>query len=204
MDINMKMFSIVAIALFAGMMIAACDAASNDAKVNQYVNQNGVSDVALGSTYNVEALATEKNQQQLDTAVPIPYLTNSLERQNIARRLNLLNNQDKMFYIYLVNYGKVMAFYTAKGKVSSCDSQITVPQQIVANPDCLSRAYSGSATGCYQVVDSPQQDGSYGTNGNCVYFFTTDGAYVEWRGDYMSSDFPLKLSTPPEMVREVQ
>ena len=66
------------------------------------------------------------------------------------------------------------------------------------------RVMSGSSTSCYQVVESPDQDGSYGTNGDGVFFFTTEGAYVEWRGDYMVSDFPLKLSTPPALVRELK
>jgi hypothetical protein len=30
-----------------------------------------------------------------------------------------------------------------------------------------------------------------------LFFFTTDGAYVEWMGDYMLCDKPLKLATPP-------
>jgi len=46
-------------------------------------------------------------------------------------------------------------------------------------------------------------DGGKGTNGDGIFFFTTEGAYAEWHGDYMVSDFPLKLSTPPELVRNV-
>jgi len=50
------------------------------------------------------------------------------------------------------------------------------------------------------VVSSPAEDGSYGTNGDAIFFFTTEGVYVEWRGDYMLCDQPLKLSTTPELV----
>jgi len=49
------------------------------------------------------------------------------------------------------------------------------------------------------IVDSPQLDGSYGTNGDGIFFFTTEGAYVEWNGEYMVSDFPLKMSTTPAL-----
>lgn len=36
------------------------------------------------------------------------------------------------------------------------------------------------------------------------YIFTTEGAYVEWKGDYMMSDQPLKLTTQPELVRQIK
>lgn len=39
--------------------------------------------------------------------------------------------------------------------------------------------------------------------GDGIFFFTTEGAYVEWAGEYMVSDFPLKLSTPPAMVKQI-
>ena len=41
-------------------------------------------------------------------------------------------------------------------------------------------------------------------NTDGIFFFTTEGAYVEWKGDYMMSDQPLKLTTTPELVREIK
>jgi hypothetical protein len=55
---------------------------------------------------------------------------------------------------------------------------------------------------CY-VVNAPDLDGTYGENVEGIFFFTTEGAYVEWKGEYMMSDQPLKLSTPPELVRQI-
>ena len=54
------------------------------------------------------------------------------------------------------------------------------------------------------MVSSPDIDGSYGTNGYAIFFFTTDDIYVEWRGDYMLVDQPLKLTQPPELIREIK
>jgi hypothetical protein len=96
----------------------------------------------------------------------------------------------------LVNYGKVMAFYTIKGKVSSVNSQITNPEQI-------KKGWNGSSSWAV-TLPSPAEDGSYGTNGDAVFFFTTENAYVEWAGDYMLADQPLKLTTQPELVREIK
>lgn len=150
-----------------------------------------------------EQQQVENNQQTLKTNQPIPTITKSLERENIINRLIVLNDESKVFYVYLISYGKVMAFYTAKGKVSSLNSYLNSQLRIVADPGCLNYRYEGSGTSCYQVIDTPDIDGSYGENADGVFFFTTEGAYVEWKGEYMASDFPLKLTTPPELVMNI-
>lgn len=169
------------------------------------------------STQNIEQQKVEQNQQTLIKDQPAPTLTKSLERENIIRRLNLLNDQDKVFYVYLINYGKVMSFFTAKGKVSSVDSYLSSTSQIVRDDKCaktttrgidingnaIGQEYLSNDPSCYFSVEAPDLDGTYGTNGDGVFFFTTEGAYVEWHGDYMVSDFPLSLSTPPEIVQSV-
>ena len=149
-------------------------------------------------TSAAEAALTETNQAKLIKTNPAPSLDSSLERQNLIDRLNLLNNQNKIFYVYLVSYGKVMAEYTAQGKVSSVNSKLTTQEQIIESP--YGRG-SQSRVNLGMVVESPDLDGSYGTNGDAVFFFTTEGAYVEWSGEYFVSDFPLSLSTPPVLVR---
>ena len=148
-----------------------------------------------------EAAFTESNQAKLTTSNPAPKLDSSLERQNLIDRLNLLNNQNKIFYVYLVSYGKVMAEYTAKGKISSVNSKLTTQEQIIKSPF---GAGSQSRVNLGMVVESPALDGSYGTNGDAVFFFTTEGAYVEWNGEYFVSDAPLSLSTPPVLVRAIE
>lgn len=150
------------------------------------------------TTSGKEAALTEENQDRMLIASPPPKLDKSLERENLIRRLELLNDENKIFYIYLVSYGKVMSEHVAKGKVSSVNSKLTTQEQIVRDPHT---AYMESRQGL--VVESPDLDGSYGTNGDAIFFFTTDGAYVEWAGEYMVSDFPLQLTTPPMLIREI-
>lgn len=142
-------------------------------------------------TSEKEQKQTEENQARLLTAQPPVSLQWSLERENINKRTNLWNNENKVSYIYLVSYGRIMAFYSIKGKVSSVNSQIT-------NPEQLKRTHGGSVT-----LPSPAEDGSYGTNGDGIFFFTTDGTYVEWAGNYMLADKPFKLSTPPTLTRAI-
>lgn len=150
------------------------------------------------TTSGQEATLTEENQNRLLKASPPPKLSQSLERENLIRRLELLNDEDKIFYIYLVSYGKVMAEYVAKGKISSVNSKLTTQEQIVDDPFARSYEVGG------KVVESPDLDGSYGTNGDAIFFFTTEGAYVEWAGEYVCSDFPLSMTTPPELVRVIE
>ena len=151
-------------------------------------------------TANREQDLTDLNQAGLLVSQPPPKLEYSLERENIIKRTNLWNSPNKVSYIYLINYGKVMAFYTIKGKVSSVDSQITNPEQLAARRIVM----QDGAHYVEGTLPSPSEDGSYGTNGKGIYFFTTEGAYVEWAGDYMLADQPLKLTTQPELIREIK
>lgn len=149
------------------------------------------------SSYEKEVKATEDNQQTLIKAVPAPKLKTSLERKNIARRLERINRENMTSYIYLVSYGKVMAYYVITGKPSSLNSYMTPMEQLVG------KAAGGSNGTQWMTVEAPDQDGSYGKNVDGVFFFTTEGVYVEWKGDYLWSDQPLKITQPPELIQMV-
>lgn len=146
----------------------------------------------------------ESNQitERLRESIPVPQLTTSSERKNVAKRAELFNNEEKISYIYLVSYGKVMAFYTVQGKVSSLRSYMTPTEKLVREGgwDCNWESPIGSCI----AVSAPDIDGTYGENVEGIFFFTTEGAYVEWKGEYMMSDQPLKLTTQPELVREIK
>ncbi len=143
-------------------------------------------------------------QEKVATNVPLPQITTSLERANVAKRAELFNKPEKISYIYLINYGKVMSFFTVKGKVSSMQSYMTPTEKLLnADGATCSNWDDGSSGSCY-VVNAPDIDGTYGENVAGIFFFTTEGTYVEWKGDYMMSDQPLKLTTPPELVRNVK
>jgi len=154
-------------------------------------------DIETGDTTKAEMEFTEKNQERLIKAVPPPKLQTSLERVNLARYLQEINKEDRISYIYLINFGKVMAFYTIKGKVTYCSSKLTTRDQIIT----MRRSGDG---GRHHVVESPGLDGSYGPSEDAIFFWTTEGVLVQWRGDYMWCSEPLKMSTPPALVRQVK
>lgn len=146
-----------------------------------------------------ESKVASEVQKDLALAVPIPQLTNSLERENVAKRAEIFNTPDKMSYIYLLSHGKVMAFFTVKGKVSSLQSYMVPTEKLIKGNG---EPCTWSSEGCH-VVQAPDIDGTYGENVEGIFFFTTEGAYVEWKGEYMMSDQPLRLSTQPELIRQI-
>ena len=144
------------------------------------------------STQKQEQQISESRQKTLLEIQPPPEITYSLERENISERTTRFNDANKVSYIYLLSdFGQIYAFYPVKGKVSSVNSAMTIPQQIICH-------YSSGAS-CV-ALDSPQEDGSYGTNGDAIFFFTTENVYVEWNGKYMLVDQPLQLTEQPLMM----
>lgn len=153
-------------------------------------------DASQQTTTQAQTQQSEDNLAKLSQQVPVPKIDNSLERANISKRIVLFSDPNKISYVYLVSYGKVMAFYAIKGKVTSGSKRLTASQQIIEN--------SNYQQGSYSTIDAPELDGTYGSSAPYVYFWTTSGTYVQWSGDYMLADTPLQLSTPPELTMTVK
>ena len=152
-------------------------------------------------TSKQEAKDTEENQKRLAGKVPAPQLQDSVERRNLVERLNRNNKADKIGYIYLVSdNGSIIANYTIKGKVSSLNSLLTTPQQLVNGQQEQCNNYSYP---CYSV-DSPDFDGSYGKNPDGVFFFTTDNNMIEWSGKYFYSENPMTLTSTPVITYQAK
>lgn len=169
----------------------------------------GCSDASLPvssvGSHEEQGKAMEKNQKRLQSNYKIPQLEQSLEIENNHRRLEFLNKSDAIGYVYLMSHGKVVTFYTIRGKVSSLNSYSTAMEQIVDSDGDLCSGPNGyCSAGSGYMVQAPDIDGSYGKNVEGIYFFTTENAYVEWAGEYMYSSEPLKITTPLELVREVK
>lgn len=130
---------------------------------------------------------TEQAFQQQSAAVPYPadQLKDSLERRNIKERLLRTNNPELLGYVYLMNFGQIVGYYSVKGKITSNQSQMTTS-------DLIASRNGGDA----QVVAAPGDDGSYGENEPGIFFFTTEGAFVTTSLDYIWSDQPLPIDTP--------
>lgn len=158
---------------------------------------------AQESAAKIEMRQNEESQQKLIKSVPTPTVKTSLERKNLVRRIEKINQENMVSYIYLISYGKVMAYYTISGKVSSLNSYLTAMERIEKVADGY-RGANSSYPATYIAMEAPDLDGTYGKNVEGIFFFTTEGAYVEWRGEYLWSDQPLKITQPPELVKEIK
>ncbi len=134
-------------------------------------------------------------------------MDNSLERQNLIDRYKYLNDRNNVHHVYLMSHdGKVVSYYTAQGKVSSVNSKLTNDRQLVKVPNAEYDEANGAAGPSgpnWKLVESPQMDGSYGSNGDAIFFFTTDGHYVEWNGLYVVSEEPKNIQTSVTLTDEV-
>ncbi len=128
----------------------------------------------------------------------------SLERYNVIKRAYWVNGQREkaislpcpvekpLGYIVLFSAsGAVMGRFIVDGKVSSLNSYLFPAEypQHVHDED-------GSGNCYYDLVEVAGIDGCYGENTSGIFFFTTDGKYIEWTGDFLYSDIPFTVDDP--------
>lgn len=125
----------------------------------------------------------------------------SLERYNLIRRAYWVNGQREkanmlicevekpLGYIVLFTGTTVVGRFIVDGKVSSLNSFLT--------PSNVDKA-TGTSSGGYTTITTEMADvdGSYGENDSGIFFFTPDGRYIEWTGEYLYSDIPFEVSNP--------
>lgn len=126
----------------------------------------------------------------------------SLERYNLIRRTYWVNGQRErantlvceiekpLGYIVLFTGNTIVGRFVVDGKVSSLNSFLTPDSEYYERLVWSSGA--GSATNRWLA----DVDGSYGENDSGIFFFTPDGKYVEWSGDYLYSDIPFEIESP--------
>ena len=136
-----------------------------------------------------EQAHTELNQRNLNMKQPAPNISWSLERDNLIKRFKLQNDRSVMFYMYIFVEGisQPIGYYQVN-KVSSVNSQLTNTEQVVRVDD------HGGYTS--EVLPSPAEDGSYGTNGDAVFGFTPEEIYIEHNMHYVVATVPLHFQQP--------
>lgn len=144
---------------------------------------------------------------KLQTNQPTPSdIDYSLERYNLIRRAYWVNGQREkanalpceiekpLGYIVLFAGNVVVGKFVVDGKVSSLNSYLTPDSEYYELDDGTSYVRHNN-----WLADV---DGSYGSNDSGIFFFTPDGKYVEWTGDYLYSDIPFEISAPVLTVAE--
>lgn len=143
--------------------------------------------------------ATQSVANNITENQPTPTDVNySLERYNLIRRAYWINGQREKalalpceitrplgYVVLLASSGAVVGKFIVDGKVSYLNHWLTPIEWIIYN-----KSWS------YERLELPDIDGCYGDNKDGVFFFTTDGKYIEWTGDYLYSDIPFTVDDP--------
>ena len=140
---------------------------------------------------------TELNQRNLNQIQPPPKIDWSLERDNLIKRFKLQNNRAVSFFMYVFIEGVATPIgYYQVNKVSSVNSQLTNPEQIISGIDRNNLPASTALS-----IPSPAEDGSYGTNGDGIFGFTPEDIYIETNMKYITSTVPLHFAaTVPKLA----
>ena len=115
------------------------------------------------------------------------------EIDNIKQRLELTANPGLLGFVVLLNeMGQPVMHVGVKGKITSGSKRLTKPYEF-KHVDC--GQYS-----CSKDVPASSDEGTYGSSGDYIFFWTTDGQYIQWNGRYLYSDKPFRLTTPALVV----
>lgn len=157
-------------------MIAACAAALALAACTEVAP-------AAPSTRDTQARAAA-------TAANSVRFTRNAEIENITRRLQLTGNPDLLGFVVLLNEaGQPIMYTSVKGKVTSGGKRLTPT-------DVREDDFEGD-----MLRAAPSDEGTYGNSAPYVFFWTTDGQYIQWSGNYLYSDQPFRLNTQPLIVK---
>lgn len=185
----MKKIFVFVVVIIMALFIAACDYEDPAGTRQDVLNQKN---------------AANELQQNQPTPTDIDY---SLERYNLIRRTYWVNGQREKantlpceiekplgYIVLFTDNGAVVGSFIVDGKVSSLNSFLTPDSEYY-------EICTGSTVTKYNnwLADV---DGSYGQNDNGIFFFTTDGKYIEWTGTYLYSDIPMIVEDPVLKVGE--
>lgn len=127
----------------------------------------------------------------------------SLERYNLIKRAYWVNGmRDKAnslaspiadmplgYIVLFTESGDIIGQFTVDGKVTSLNSYLT------PDSEYYELVYGGGGSHSKANNWMPDVDGSYGENDQGIFFFTTDGKYIEWTGTYLYSDIPFNVES---------
>lgn len=159
----------------------------------------GLEDTA--SNTKQDKISTRQVANTLSGNQPTPTdISYSLERYNLIRRTYWVNGmrekanalpcevEKPLGYIVLFAGNTVVDRFVVDGKVSSLNSYLT--------PDSEYYELNYGGSGWSRNEWLADVDGTYGENDNGIFFFTPNGNYIEWTGEYLYSDIPFEVESP--------
>jgi len=142
---------------------------------------------------NINQASAELNSNTAAQTIPPPSLSYFQERRTVEKWAKFWDKPSIPSYVYLFVFDKCIGYYVSDGKPASTRSYM-VPETV---PTYMKIVNGSGYT--YDLIQSPDLDGTYGDNNPGIRFFTTNGNPVEFGGagaSYVYSAFPLPLDVP--------
>lgn len=174
-----------AIAAVVGSSAFACSSSAKGAKANGHANN---ANDLQGQEEALTVSAFDAVNQIPAQQYPADRMVDSLEMRNLRKKLLTFNDANKQGWVYLISMGTVLAKIECMGKVSSTQSAMTT--------DLLVWQDRGTGGGGNVPIKGPGDDLSFGPNeggDRGIFFYTPDGGYVSWAGDYLYTDFEMAV-----------
>lgn len=161
---------------------------------------------------------TQQVTNQLVSNQPTPTdIDYSLERYNLIKRAYWVNGQREKantlpceiekplgYIVLFTESGSIIGTFVVDGKVSSLNSYLTPDSEFYEKNTSYRSMEDTTTSSAYDHSNKwlADVDGSYGENDKGIFFFTTDGKYIEWTGTYLYSDIPFIVDDPVLKVGE--
>ena len=126
-----------------------------------------------------------QSQKAAEAAESISFTENA-EIENIKKRLELTSDPGLTGFVLLMNeMGQPVMYTGVTGKITSGGKRLTQGQRIWERYDKS------------EVLKTPSDEGTWGNSNPYIYFWTTNGQYIQWNGKYLYSDKPFRLKVEP-------
>ena len=133
--------------------------------------------------------------QKAEAAANSITFSENAEIENIKKRLELTADPGLLGFVILLNEtGQPVMHVGVKGKITSGGKRLTKTYEVKSNWDC------GQAIECDHELPAPSDEGTHGSSGEYIFFWTTSGQYIQWNGKYLYSDKPFRLTVQPIVV----
>ena len=119
--------------------------------------------------------------------------TENAEIENIKKRLELTSDPGLTGFILLLNQAGQPIMYTGvAGKITSGGKRLTPP---------IRRWKLDCGQMCNETLNvAPSDEGTWGSSSEYVFFWTTNGQYIQWNGKYLYSDKPFRTNIKPLVI----
>lgn len=137
-----------------------------------------------------------ENQRRAETVYPVPQTNNFMERKTVSEWVKRWDKPNIPCYTYIFIGGSAIGYFVTNGKPASTQSYLI--------PEDMDIYYTSGSSG-HAFRQSPDLDGTYGSNNPGYRFFLATGTAVECSGAMVSciySDSPLNLQCP--LIKAIQ